>query len=177
MTATPVLHIKRRFGIYVINSSKTIRRREAPGCLHACSQLNAEKLEAKVHPKLHARCCRPPPQTCLRIRYSISKPALSDSHPAARGGAGHLHASPGRHAHLWAHPFWFDASRMKGGGSYANPSPPCPWPRESKAAHPEVGSEKESQVFPLLAIQTSKGTFSFLCVFFKVLHTPTFSYK
>lgn len=86
MTATPVLHIKRRFGIYVINSSKTIRRREAPGCLHACSQLNAEKLEAKVHPKLHARCCRPPPQTCLRIRYSISKPALSDSHPAARGG-------------------------------------------------------------------------------------------
>lgn len=55
MTAPPVLHIKRRFGIYVINSLKTIRRtRGAPGCLCVCSQLNTKPLEAKVHPDPNA---------------------------------------------------------------------------------------------------------------------------
>lgn len=85
MTATPVLHTTRGLGIYVINSSKAFRRREIPGCLHTCSQLNAKQLEAKVYPKCIPLCCRPPlPKLCEDELLHCS-PVLSDSHPVARG--------------------------------------------------------------------------------------------
>lgn len=85
MTATPVLPVTGRLGIYVINSSKAIRRREAPGCLHACSQLNSKQLEAKVHPKCIPLCCRPPLSKPCEDELLHSSPVLSDSNPVAQG--------------------------------------------------------------------------------------------
>lgn len=84
MTATPVLHITRGLGIYVINSSEAIRRK-ASGCLHACSQLNAKQLEAKVHPKCIPLCCRPPLSKLCEDELLHSSPVLSDSNPVAQG--------------------------------------------------------------------------------------------
>lgn len=164
MTATPVLHIKRGFGIYVINSSKTIRSSEAPGCSHNSMQGN---LRPKSTPNCVAPCCRPPPSMLCEDELLRSQPYVGWQSPGGTGEVGHLRASPGRCTHLWAHPFWFDAGHMEGGGSYSNPSPRCPWPRENKAAYPEVSSEKQSQVFPLISIQTSKGTFFFSLCFMK----------
>lgn len=176
MTATPVLHITRGLGIYVINSSKAFRRREVPGCLHACSQLNAKQLEAKVHPKCIPLCCRPPLSKLCEDELLLSSPVLGDSQPVAQGQLaicaplqGGAHSCEHIFSHLMHH-MWKEEAGI--------PS----WPH---CAHGHRGAKPHTQklvqwsshrFFCWFPFRLPKVLFLF-SMFYKALHTPTFSYK
>lgn len=169
MTATPVLHITRGLGIYVINSSKAIRRREVPGCLYACSQMNAKQLEVKVHPKCIPPCCRPPPSKLCEDALLHSSPMLSDSHPVARGQLaicaplwGGAHSCEYILSHSMHH-MWKDEAGI--------PS----WPH-CACGHGGAKPWSSHRFFCWFPFRLLKVLFLF-SMSYKTLHTPTFSYK
>lgn len=176
MTATPVLHIKRRFGIYVINSSKTIRRREAPGCLHACSQLNAEKLEAEVHPKLHAPVLQTTPSNLPEDTLLHFQTCVEWQSPGSTGGPaictpllGGTHICERILSDLMP-PVWKEEAPIQ-----TRPHRAHGHRRVTPRTQGSV--QRSSRRFShCLPFRLPKVLFLF-SVFYKVLHTPTFSYK
>lgn len=127
-------------------------------------------LRPKSIPNASSRVAAHPCQSCVRMNCSIPARAEWQS-PGGMGTAGHLCTSPGRSTQLWVHPFSFDASHVKGRAWYSRLAPLCPWPQGSKATYPKVSSMKQSQVFLLISIQTSKGTFAFLYVLQSTAYT------
>lgn len=87
MTATPVLYIKRSFGIYVISSSKPISRTgAAPGCLHAAEH---KATQGMAHPDLNV------PTLQLSSKTPRGNAALPFQSHACRGAAIPAHLDGG----------------------------------------------------------------------------------